>query len=1523
MVRAGRHSTISRDGDSRKPHGGRIAIAGFLFQILRAARLGLDVTAKIVADGNGASMTLTIEPDASGDIRLTHDQMTTIEQVKMRSHSRRWSSGEVAREVFPDLLRGVERGSPRAFRFVTDNALGLDQLHLFLDWRRASGGASQDKLRWGNQRIDQQVFAGRLAAQAGVAADDPRFVQLLDRLSIEIVDAAEITREIDRRIAPLVDPGANIADTRHALISKLFDAAAEGRTMTDAALLALVGPDAHLRLQHAQAVASLLRRKLAVDVAALGYDDAQQARLTPFAPSAPVTVLSGESGQGKTWSLCQAASSEIERGGLAVIFRAPATFAEVVQAVNERVWLPAYGAAAPLQTIARRLRPELADDDGFWLTLYIDDLQNRGLAQALAEFDWWEIGVRLVVTAQPRISAFLQQARPAIDLVPVVNFTSAELRRYLRHHDRDAPLETMPDDVFELLLKPIHAQIFVTLPRRDMWVGPTEYELFKGYWTFATGATRDQYDHPQDAGRLSALAGALLGPNPRYPWRPSDLRRVTLDDDALRRLELVGLIARPQTDRIGFASDRMLNWAVAEHVVVRVVDEGWSASIVDRLLSQIEQVVVQDAIPLGQRLGYVLLDTLWLLLDEATPQFVADVILADVERRPQEWRGESMWSQRIGTLGAGVIPAIELLARYPYDEERDWDIPRNIPAAMGAIARNDPDAVRASVGRLLEIGEAQATMIALKTARHVAVPERLDALWAIHLDRCRAFAECSVTPAEHHHYGELSSRVDLSRAAVKPALAEDPAWFEQRLTESTDAAEVRELIWRLTDADCIGFSRARTHWSNLRDRFFALLPADDKALIHAIEYFGDGDRGDWLANVPRTREDWLGARVLKAQAKLNPTVAFQQIADREEDYGWSSADWWIEDLARVDSIALAAAIRANADKGDNPLTDVILFYGHHPELMDEPTLKWVLDAFTGELRAFNDRNDPDDELGRSGHALRFLPTLTEPWQFDCLRRRAGTAFEEELVRYASERQGRTTRLYDTEGAQCERILAMIGSDGYDAFTVAQLARKDQFGREDGYRSAHWTDGQIVRDALIASADEPGPDGYRQVLRMQALSIHRCDAALEAMVRADAPIYVNAAEMRSDKDRATEMLRGRVEHLVSTGDAGDLRVAGNLAGFLRDADEGASLVPAFLDFATPAATRQSMIGTFNALHLYDPAMLPVAASLMETGTNDETQFVASFLARHGDAAARVAVVAWLADLDLGTWSTARHAYLQPLLDKPDSREAVIAFLQRSREHGHLILDPFYLRALAEAGDQRSHDELVRAAYRSPQSFRSSTVAAIDYLRTIDPDEAYFAALRLFASHGTPAAIDLLLQIDRNRVLPELLKQYRAAAASLRWEIARRLRLYCSLSELADCLAKLDAAGDVDTRLIAIELASWMPPSMPISWLAGVADDDDERLRKATREALHNRNREAAAMTHLQAIGSSPKPLKWARLMTIIECVDPSFLWSSDDPASLGAALRDLPHEFWVEARDTKAKRRKKLDDEAKKADRDAR
>jgi hypothetical protein len=87
------------------------------------------------------------------------------------------------------------------------------------------------------------------------------------------------------------------------------------------------------------------------------------------------------------------------------------------------------------------------------------------------------------------------------------------------------------------------------------------------------------------------------------------------------------------------------------------------------------------------------------------------------------------------------------------------------------------------------------------------------------------------------------------------------------------------------------------------------------------------------------------------------------------------------------------------------------------------------------------------------------------------------------------------------------------------------------------------------------------------------------------------------------------------------------------------------------------------------------------------------------------------------------------------------------------------------------------------------------------------------------------------------------------------------------------------------------------------------------------ALRQRRLETTAMAHRDLLLSSPKPLQWARLLTILELVDPFYLWARDDPANLREAFDALPFEFLHEGRELGKKQLKRREDAAAKADKD--
>lgn len=1507
--------------------GGQSAIAGFLFQILRSIHLGIRVSAQLrLGDGEEAEntgMLLTLEPDNGGDHQLKASEDTIIEQVKMRALHRAWSAGDIAREVFPDLLKAASPKDAKLFRMVTDNDQGTEELSRFVQHFQTpkSDETTPPTFQWGHQKIPADQFLEKLAKAANVEPDNPRLLHLLQNFHIEVINAASAESEVDHLLSLMLSPDQKAEDKREEITGRMLKAASRGQTLSDSDLMNMIDPDAKLRLVHARNLPEILKTRLQSDLTALGFDASKQARIEPHIPAKPITVLSGESGQGKTWSLSQAAQSQLERGQLAIAFRAPTDFDAVVSEINDRIWLPAYSKNASIPEIARRLKPAASAGSGAWLTVYVDDLQDRELARKLASYDWAGAGIRLVISCQPRITKVIVDCQSDAEVVPIDNFTSAELRRYLRYHGRDAPLETMPDDVFELLLKPIHAKIFVELPERADWFDCTEYEFIKSYWDFATRQAREQSDHPSDALGLTTLAGRLLSGTPRYPWTLNDVQDAGLEDAALQRVEKVGLVWWPRPDRFAFRYDRLLNWAVAEWLCVRIVDEHWTPHQVDEELERIDSIETAKGEPIGKRLGYVFLDTIWLLSEEVSAQFVADVLLAQTRRLPHEWRQETMWSRHLSTVGTRLLPVLEDLAVRTYDEETEWDIPRNIHFAIAAIAKEDPDAVIDTIARLMASDNADAVDVAIRSACAVSATRLLDRLWEIHCQRATELDQYVANPDDRDRSVDFMGRRDVSSKALKMALAPNLGWLENKIKATSEQRHLEHLLWLLCDRDFFDNQETASIWARQREHFRSNLAQDSVAMIHALKHFADFDNCKWLDGVPLSADNAIDDRVLSSRAQLDPLAALKQIRERSEDYGWKASNWWLPELSRTHPEQVADAILDNAQKGDNPLTDVILFYSHFPELMGEKTLEWVLDQFTARLANFNEEHsaDPDHQTGRLGHPLRFLPRLVHPWQFDCLARRAGTALEDELVRFATARSGRTSRVRDHEGQECERILAMIAGDGFSRLVASELGRTDRMGREDGYTTSQWTEVASVSDALD-SAKPIEDGGYGQVQQMQALAIHQHDEKLEDMVKAGAPIYVNAAEMRSATGRPTKDLAQRVNDLVASGIRDDIHAAARLAGFLREAEEAKILLPVLMDATIDAEIKHAIIGTFRALRFYDPHLLPTAKCLMHDRYDNEAQFVAAYLASNGDADAREAVTQWLGGMPTDTWSSSNYAFIQPLIDYGDSRPATLEFLRKAHGDGRLSINAFYVRELAEEGDERAQEGLWKQAYRAPRFGGGHTVEAIKFLQSVDPDEAFFAAKRLFARHHDTAAIDLMLDINRDEAIPILIDAFRSARPSLQAEIARRLRTGLSAGEVMELLKPLATANAAKERQLAADLAGWMPSAIDFPWLHSLLQDSSTAVKTAAEEAMHKRGLEEAAFQHLKVMAASVKPQQWARMQTIFECVDPYFLWSRTDPMSLGELLDSLPPEFFVEARQLHRQRSKKVSDELKKADR---
>lgn len=299
----------------------------------------------------------------------------------------------------------------------------------------------------------------------------------------------------------------------------------------------------------------------------------------------------------------------------------------------------------------------------------------------------------------------------------------------------------------------------------------------------------------------------------------------------------------------------------------------------------------------------------------------------------------------MGTVGPALLPAIEDLAKREYDPESHWDIPHHLPVAIVEAGETSRSSLDMSITRLLD-GSAQSITVALKIARAVPLPSLLDRFLELQVERAEALDLYQRERKPPKQFGLINARYDLSIDALQTAVSASPDWLSRALGEATGIVELEQLLWCLNDRRCIAGRNARKLWEANQDRLLSLLPPDSKARLQIMRQFGGPVHSELLDRVPLSRDDWMADRVMRARARIDPDAALRQLRARTADYVWSAADWWIEDLARYDPNQLADAVLEHVGKGDKPLTELVLFYGHHPELVDRRTLDCILDRFT-------------------------------------------------------------------------------------------------------------------------------------------------------------------------------------------------------------------------------------------------------------------------------------------------------------------------------------------------------------------------------------------------------------------------------------------------------------------------------------------------------------------------------------------------------------------------------------------------
>lgn len=1110
--------------------GGSANINGILYQILgtldKALRLNLERTETNSDDILQAR--LIVEPIDGGDVSFGSKSGRIVQQWKAKTKGGTWSLSKIIEDVLPDLYLAVPSENLDAgsmYEFVTEGKRGdWDAAYeLFQSLPNQATIGILDVLSQSPQRhkigksnlSDRGLFQHivqviRRRDEAKAESEQLTMQKVLHLLKRFVMDSPVNKEQIVTRINEFLRQHVEIAEDvdgkRCELCGVLLEAAAEGdRSITAEWLFGKANIPLHSfrdwpRLQRR------LRSRLQDQLRKEQYDRSLDVR-----PSSTiqrdVTIITGESGQGKTWRLARAASDLSESESLVVWVPSWRGTADVAKYVAREIWNFGLGrdAQLTLDRIAARRQESNPTVKSPWLIACVDDVRTLEEAQFLQNLDWGHWGISLVMSTTPDVAEkiALRFGSPSL---PTRDFDHAELRSFLER--RSLSWGQIVHDVRELIRRPILAKVYADIASGESGFNPrTEYDLMEAAW--------QRISNTVDRGLVRSLAGTIQQEIPTYPW-PSELvleRGGTAE--AVKRLISDGWFRDSGDGNVAAWHHRFLQWAYANFLVAELN----SGKITIERLGEMIGQHYQRPQPGRFHLGYVPMDVLWLLLTSNSQG-----------RRPELWQliaalesyegltdqDKSLYRRLLSSLGAGAVPLLIDRTRNS-GEEKQNAIPKRAAEALLLIGRHYPDAVSDAAKDCLASDHVALRQLGLRLA--TAFPDKADPerLWNIY---------------RNHIVSEKKDAVDylndeLAGQAFRTVAGRHPAWLKQKLQNSAKAESCfTTLVFTLGN---LGENQqAREIWYSTKDSLFQAIASDKRrCLIACITNFSDSDEYRRLEEWSLSDEELVGSaaslslsyRVPKSALKILGSVPVNQLLGSTSDLGRA-----LFAALPHDTCDAVERLLQERPEGTRAYVDIL---SEHGDRLSPSIVSELLDWLDGRLLAYL---DAPGEKGKVPvhHPLDVVEGLHGMVVLEELRKRRGSLLEKHLVAFARSRIPRIVQWVDREFNQARDLLKRIAGDGFTELTNALIAAKHRQLRLEGCEAA------VVRPN----------DETRAQLRKEAVSDEMWDSGASRL---------NLVQMRAiDSLAALGEGKGLVEGILKWG----LKVS----PYIADLREGKSPIP---------------------------------------------------------------------------------------------------------------------------------------------------------------------------------------------------------------------------------------------------------------------------------------------------------------------------------------------------------------------------
>ena len=1495
--------------------GGPAAINGFLYQIIH--HIGWLAELRLAGTLDGQQVTdacLVLEPRTGGDARAEAASRYLVEQYKTRSDGT-WSIAQI-NDVLRDLRKSVPSSLPghAEYRFVTDGRSGrLEAFTAFLaDIKAATGPAGIEAVAqrdFGNGLIaTSREYFDRIVAETrspGIEATEQEreiVFHLLSRFDMEFeaggnARATQIERLL-RRYAPDLGSEQNV---REHLVGVLVERLSKGEVQLGVEqineLLRHVGLNPE-RVRRYGLLAESMGRLTAGRLESARYRPQRDVRDVPDWPADKhVLLISGESGAGKTWRLGRLLCARVEARQIVTFVHRATSRGDLFEQAARDFWQRGLGETSDrtLLALTYYLR-ELSSGEAIpELLVALDDVRDVDLARELVRQDWSDLGIRLAMTVPSAVAQAVRMTDgDVVHLHTVGNFTLGELDELLRRGGRR--WADLPPDQRQLLRNPILAGLYLELPYTSFQSAPrSEYEILEGFWQRI--ATRGGSG---DNGIALALGAHFLANQP-YPLPRPMWGGIGLDSNAtLTRLEAAGWLQSTENGEISFAHDRLLNWAIAKHVVSQFRSQSMSLDELTSLLADEEQPNRERS----RRLGYLLMDVLWMLAEDENNKSALCQILQSLEaHRHTHHRIDELYEDLLPTLGERIVPSLlERLNHATATSDNDYHV-HLIGKAFVNLASQENVRLNDAVSSLLNSSSPDHQDVAIAVLKAKPTAQYLDRLWEVHQERTLEFFEAE-NVSRHRDY-------EASSAALHAAVAQDPDWLRCRIASSDptveQVSELGYLLNRLEHPD------ASAIWAELGDVLIEKVPENrPRSILHCIGRFSDHTKLDFVVRHLTVREDFASGAALRALSFLNPTEAIDRLADVDEAERYFTRNDWLPVLLHTQPDLTRERILELAEASSSGRRLIEMIFAERPDEMDGDMLRFVLRAFEEELQVRHDEIS-DGDPGWLFGPLGFLAHVARPDLLKIIEAEAGGRLEELLTSVALSRLHTNSNYYDGVRENARRILLMIGGDGFATMIKRELESEHYWIRHSGLKWAYMCPNDEVVQQLSTIARRPVPyDTNGKRVSEPYFEFHQSVKALAALGADEALI---SALWENGVAEVPTSLAGLREHVGPLPKPLTTKALQTLQAASQDEAPSDAPLSTALAIAWLSGDEELIPAVRAILERADPesqvAGLACIALINLGDQSDEFAHLAQNLARSnkntwwGLNALRsldARGLERLRDLLQEQSPQYRAQYddllIRDLYRNPATREAAIDTAVKRCQHGRFHIDAPYDIA-AEANDPGLREQIIDKAFAARSFVTTMPLRAIDGLAKFDADRAVEAIelalrfhpaierelcrrlVRLAPTTAAAKLIQLVVSIER---------------ASLRRAAGRALRRL-DPDEISGLLIE-QLSGVTAKRKAAAELAGWVSVTATTDALSITAEHDSSpEVRHAALAALSMQRREETVRSLMSQFRSAPSTRRWGLFVTIVDIGDPFLLTDKSDPLWLGNILTgDVPDAF---------------------------